>query len=78
MPGGPGFDSYMAGTAGGTNSSASSNWGSGGNNSGNSGNNNQGSPNNPGGYNPDKNIPVDPRSYAASGQAQSDYEASLN
>ena len=41
MPGGSAFDAYMAGTQGGTNTVASSNWGS--SSSGNSGNqNNQG------------------------------------
>jgi len=54
-------------------------WGSGSSSSnGSSGNTNQNSPGHPsGGYNPNKNEVVDPRSYAASGQAQSDYEDSL-
>ena len=64
MPGGPGFDSYMAGTQGGTNTSASSNWGS------------SSSSNNTSSGNKNKDD-YDARGYAASGQAQSDYEASL-
>ena len=56
---------------GGPHGSGGSNWGSG-------SSSNQVSPNYPsGGYDPDKDEVVDPRSYVASGQAQSDYEASL-
>ena len=64
MPGGDNFDTFMAGTQGGTNTSASSNWGS----SGSSNNASSGNKN---------NNNYDARGYAASGQAQSDYEASL-
>ena len=64
MPGGDNFDTFMAGTQGGTNTSASSNWGS----SGSSNNASIGNKN---------NNNYDARGYAASGQAQSDYEASL-
>ena len=76
----PGNADYMHATSGGTNSSVSSNWGSGSSssNNGSSGNNNQNSPAHPGGgYDKNKNIPQDPRSYTASGQAQNDYEDSL-